>query len=122
MDGFAFSLPRRREEREPEQDISQSMRARRLLDHFADLSRPHTFAPGDLVVLKAGMANFAYPRPGQPCIVYQRLDPPLQGDGEKELEHGAKLDIRLAVLVGDGVVTLCPFESAMFEPYTGPID
>ena len=48
-----------------------------LRERYRSFIQPHRFAPGDLVVWKAGMRNHRLPRYGQPVVVLEVLETPL---------------------------------------------
>lgn len=98
------------------------MEARRLLDHFADYSKKHTFRPGDLVRFKPGLnMNYRYPHAGRPGIVLELLDPPIPAEGQPHL-IGVMCNIRVAVLDDDGDFIGFAYPSNQFEPYDGPVE
>lgn len=96
-----------------------------LRERYQALTRRHTFAPGDLVTWKAGMANRNHPKPGRPAIVVEVLAQPVY---DSELNSGSTyyrepLDVVLGVIWEEGeprgeFVTF-HFNSQRFEPYTG---
>lgn len=102
--------------------LSPAIRARRLLDHYEDISRKHDFKPGDLVVLKCGVDFFKHPNPGEPCVVLEVLSEPIKGEGDGTPEQGANLDLRVIVITACGALSLHLFESRIFEPYAGPVE
>jgi hypothetical protein len=102
--------------------LAPGMRARRILDHYADIRTRHTFKPGDVITLKRGLDPFKMPRPGDPCIVVEILSDPIVAEHDDSIESGAKLDMRTLVLSPRGVPTIMVFESFLFEPYTGDIE
>jgi len=59
--------------------LAPAMTARRLLDHYADLSVVHKFEPGMLIQRKEELnRNTRYPAKGQPAVVTMLYDPPLR--------------------------------------------
>ena len=99
------------------------MEARRLLDHFADYSKKHTFKPGDLVRIKPGLnMNYKYPRPGRPGVVATLLSTPLPACDTSAPLRGLMADIRVGVLDDDGDFVTFIYPSDIFEPYDGPVE
>lgn len=106
-------------------NISAAMVARRLLDHYQELSVSHAFKVGDLVQLKAGCgANYHYPQKSYPAVITELLDPPYvdQEKGSGSPECQLKHDVRIAVLTADGALLEFVFSGRALEPYTGEIE
>ncbi len=111
----------------PEPSQSQpsvEVQARRLLDHYADLSKTHTFEPGQLVQLKPGLnGHVNLPVEGQPCIVTKIYETPLKDEtvSNAHPDFGRKFDIALLLLTRDGRAVEFAYDGRVFEPYTGEI-
>ncbi len=103
-------------------EIPAPMRARRVLDHYADLAKKHTFKPGDLVVLKPGVDFWKHPNPGEPCCVLEVLNDAPVSPSRGNAEDGMKTDLRLCVVTSCGCLAVNLYASAFFEPYTGPVE
>ncbi len=96
-----------------------------LRERYRQLQTGHTFAPGDLVVWKPGMANRKAPKPGQPAIVIEVLGQPVY---DSEMNSGSTyfrepLDVVLGVIWEDersrGEFLSFHFNSQRFEHYPG---
>lgn len=96
-----------------------------LRERYQALQRRHTFAPGDLVTWKAGMANRQSPKPGEPAIVIEVLAEPVF---DTEMDSGSTyfrepLDLVLGVIWSKdqprGEFVTFHFNSQRFEPYAG---
>jgi hypothetical protein len=101
-----------------------SMQARRLKDHYSDLTRKHTFECGQLVQLKKGLeGNLKLPSPGHPAIVTKILDTPIidKTVGNGNPDFGREFDVILMVLTSGRAIEFT-FDSRFFEPYSGEID
>lgn len=95
-----------------------------LLEEFAHYSQPCQFKPGDLITPRA---TSSYSDRGVPHIVLEVRDEPIRnfapGDDISDVfssAFGARLDIRVAIMVPDGRVVTFWQESWRHEPYTGP--
>lgn len=109
-------------EDEQKAELAPDIAARRLLDHFADLQKRHTFKPGDLIQLKQGFELYRWPKYGQPAIVERIFAEPVPGREDVLSERGVDFDIRVMVVdAAHNHVSLFPTCSAWFEPYTGEI-
>jgi len=105
--------------------LPPAMTARRLLDHYADLSVVHKFEPGMLIQRKEELnQNTRLPGKGQPGIVTKVYNPPLLAQNAEtgSCNFGTTHDIRVMVLHEDGFPVEFAFDSRFFEPYTGKIE
>ncbi len=90
-----------------------------LQERLELLSRPHTFAVGDLVQWKCGLTNRKMPSAGQPGIVVEVLAKPVTDSTEKTGSpyFGEVLDVRIGVLEPDGDLLIFHMDSRRFEPF-----
>lgn len=83
---------------------------------------PHPLTAGEYVQWKPGMKNRRFPEYGEPTVVIEVLDAPVQveqtPDDEDLAEH---LDLRLGLLLRDSRFVVFHFDRRRFEPYAEPI-
>jgi hypothetical protein len=85
----------------------------------AEYDERHQFEPGDVVELKPGLKWTHRPAYGQPCVVVERINPPLVcNEGSTGSPHfGTTLDVRLGVRDADGDFVVYPYDSRRLRPY-----
>ena len=101
-----------------------SIQARRLLDHYADLTAEHALEPGQLLQLKQGLGGYLRcPKEGEPVIVTRVFSKPII-DPEASSgspEFGREYTFAALVMIGSKAIEHA-YDHRIFEPYTGKID
>lgn len=116
------SLTRDHDDEPASEPLNRATRAAQLKEQRASFEKRHTFTPGDLVQLKAGMQITRAPNYGEPAIVTEVLNTPLVSEFEKQAGtpyFRQPLDIKIAIIDEDGDFLEYFFDSRRLEPYTG---
>ena len=89
-----------------------------LKERFESFATPGRFAPGDLVVWKAGLKNRSRPDYEERMVVVEILDPPMYSneDGVGSAYFRERLDLIGGVLDSEQELVLYHFDSRRFRP------
>ncbi|MEM4720893.1 MAG: hypothetical protein QXT73_02350 [Candidatus Methanomethylicaceae archaeon] len=91
----------------------------RLLQAYEQLTKKHTFKPGQLVTWKPGLKNFRRPNYDEPAVVVEVLEEPIYNtqDSVGSPYFRMPMDIVLGLIDEDGDFMMYHFDSRRFQPY-----
>ena len=101
--------------------MSRAEQLIRLQEGIDAYNTQFSFKPGDVIELKPFLRNKRLPDYGQPIIVTEVLDCPIQGTNTKtdpgSAHFAESLDIRCGVLDEDGDLLFFYYDSRRFMPF-----
>lgn len=99
--------------------MSRTEQLIRLQEGIDAYNTPFSFKPGDVIELKPFLRNKRLPNYGQPMVITEVLDCPIQGSTTDtgSANFAELLDIRCGVLDEDGDVLFFYYDSRRFMPF-----
>ena len=99
--------------------MSRAEQLIRLQEGIDAYNTPFSFKPGDVIELKPFLRNERLPNYGQPMIITEVLDCPIQGNATDtgSANFAESLDIRCGVQDEDGDVLFFYYDSRRFMPF-----